>query len=100
MNNNVWLVIKEEDYYYDNKYYNIDVFETEEDAKRYLEEYVDILLYELESDYNDSRIEDDWPFEEAVEITKREYEVSIFLDDCYYISLDIEKKEVMKMGEN
>ena len=53
MNNNVWLVIKEEDYYYDDKYYNIDVFETEEDAVRYLEDYADILLYELESDYND-----------------------------------------------
>ena len=37
MNNNVWLVIKQEDYFYDDKYCNIDVFETEEDAKRYLE---------------------------------------------------------------
>ena len=100
MNNNVWLVIKEEDYYYDDKYYNIDVFETEEDAVRYLEEYTDILLYELESDYNDSIDEDDWTFEEAVEITKSSHRVTIFLDDHYYIYLEIEKKEVMKMGVN
>jgi hypothetical protein len=100
MNNNVWLVIKEEDYYYDDKYYNIDVFETEEDAVRYLEEYTDILLYELESDYNDSIDEDDWTFEEAVEITKSSHGVTIFLDDRYYIYLEIEKKEVMRMGGN
>jgi hypothetical protein len=100
MNNNVWLLIKEEDYYYDDKYYNIDVFETEEDAVRYLEEYTDILLYELESDYNDSIDEDDWTFEEAVEITKSSHGVTIFLDDRYYIYLEIEKKEVMKMGGN
>ena len=100
MNNTVWLIIKEEDYYYDDKYYNIDVFETEEDAVRYLEEYTDILLYELESDYNDGRDEDDWTFEEAVEITKSSHGVTIFLDDRYYIYLEIEKKEVMKMGGN
>ena len=100
MNNSVWLLIKEEDYCYDDKYYNIDVFETEEDAVRYLEDYADILLYELESDYNDSINEDDWTFEEAVEVTRSSHEVTIFLDDRYYIYLEIEKKEVMKMGGN
>lgn len=100
MNNSVWLIIREEDYFYDDKYYNIDVFETEEDAKRYLEDYVDILLYELESDYNDYRGEEDWTFEEAIEIKKEKNYVNIFLDDRYYITLDIEKKEVMKMGGN
>ena len=100
MNNSVWLLIKEEDYCYDDKYYNIDVFETEEDAVRYLEDYADILLYELESDYNDSINEDDWTFEEAVEVTRSSHEVTIFLDDRYYIYIDIEKKEVMKMGGN
>ena len=100
MNNNVWLFIKEEDYFYDDKYYNVDVFETKEDAEKYFEDYLDILLYELESDYNDRKGEDDWPFEEVVEITKERNYVRIFLDDCYYIFLEIEKKEVMKMGGN
>ena len=98
MNNDVWLIIKEEDYFYDDKYYNIDVFETKEDAEKYFEDYLDILLYELESDYNDRIRDDDWTFEEAVEITKERNYVRIFLDDCYYIFLEIEKKEVMKMG--
>ena len=98
MNNNVWLVIKQEDYFYDDKYCNIDAFETEEDAKRYLENYVDILLYELEKDYNDRKRETDWTFEEAVEINREEYYVNIYLDDFYYITIEIEKKEVMKMG--
>ena len=98
MNNNVWLIIKEEDYYYDDKYYNVDVFETEEDAKRYLEDYVDILLYELENDYNDKKRETDWTFNEAVEINREEYYVNIYLDDFYYITIEIERKEVMKMG--
>ena len=98
MNNSVWLLIKEEDYFYDDKYYNIDVFETKEDAEKYFEDYLDILLYELENDYNDRKREDDWSFEEAVEITKERNYVRIFLDDCYYIFLEIEKKEVMKMG--
>ena len=98
MNNNVWLVIKQEDYFYDDKYCNIDAFETEEDAKRYLENYVDILLYELENDYNDRKRETDWTFEEAVEINREEYYVNIYLDDFYYITIEIEKKEVMKMG--
>ena len=100
MNNNVWLLIKEEDYFYDDKYYNIDVFETKEDAEKYFEDYLDILLYELESDYNDRRGDDDWLFEEAIEITRERNYVRIFLDDCYYIFLEIKKKEVMKMGGN
>ena len=98
MNNTVWLVIKEEDYYWDDRYYNVDVFETEEDAVRYLEDYADILLYELENDYNDRKRETDWTFEEAVEINREEYYVNIYLDDFYYITIEIEKKEVMKMG--
>ena len=98
MNNNVWLVIKQEDYFYDDKYCNIDAFETEEDAKRYLENYVDILLYELENDYNDRKRETDWTFEEAVEINREEYYVNIYLDDFYYITIEIERKEIMKMG--
>ena len=100
MNNSVWLLIKEEDYFYDDKYYNIDVFETKEDAEKYFEDYLDILLYELESDYNDRIRADDCPFEEAIEITRERNYVRIFLDDCYYIFLEIEKKEVMKMGGN
>lgn len=96
--NNVWLVIKQEDYFYDDKYYNIDAFETKEDAKRYLENYVDILLYELENDYNDRKRETDWTFEEAVEINREEYYVNIYLDDFYYITIEIERKEVMRMG--
>lgn len=100
MNNSVWLLIKEEDYFYDDKYYNIDVFETKEDAEKYFEDYLDILLYELENDYNDRRDNDDCTFEEAIEITKERNYVRIFLDDCYYIFLEIEKKEVMKMGGN
>ena len=100
MNNNVWLIIKEEDYYYDDKYYGVDVFETREDAKRYFEDYVDILLYELETDYNDRKRETDWTFEEAIEIERKENYVSIYLDDCYNIFIEIEKKEVMKMGNN
>ena len=100
MNNNVWLVIKQEDYYYDDKYYGIDVFETEEDAKRYLEDFTDILIYELENDYNDRKRETDWTFEEAIEINREEYYVNIYLDDFYNISIEIEKKEVMKMGGN
>ena len=94
MNNNVWLVIKQEDYYYDDKYCNIDAFETEEDAKRYLENYVDILLYELEKDYNDRKRETDWTFEEAIEINREEYYVNIYLDDFYNISIEIEKKKL------
>ena len=100
MNNDVWLIIKEEDYFYDDKYYNIDVFETKEDAEKYFEDYLDILLYELESDYNDRKREDDWSFEESIEITREKNYARIFLDDSYYISLEIEKKEVMKMGGN
>lgn len=96
--NNVWLVIKQEDYFYDDKYYNIDAFETKEDAKRYLENYVDILLYELENDYNDRKRETDWSFEEAIEINREEYYVNIYLDDFYYITIEIERKEVMRMG--
>ena len=98
MNNNVWLVIKQEDYFYDDKYYNVDVFKTKEDAKKYFEDYVDILLYELECDYNDRKRETDWTFEEAVEIERKENYANIYLDDFYYITIEIEKKEIMRMG--
>ena len=96
----VWLIIKEDDdYFHNDKYYNIDVFETKEDAEKYFEDYLDILLYELENDYNDRiRADDGCPFEEVIEITREKNYVRIFLDDCYYIFLEIARKEVMRMG--
>ena len=96
----VYLIVKEEDFFYDDKYTDIDVFKTKDDAKEFLKDYFDILLYDLENDYNGSRREDDLTFEEAIEITEGKNYVRIYLEDAYYITIEIQEKEVMKMGGN
>lgn len=96
----VYLIVKEEDFFYDDKYIDIDVFKTKDDAEEFLKDYFDILLYDLENDYNGSKREDDLTFEEAIEITKEKNYVRIYLEDAYYITIEIQEKEVMKMGGN
>ena len=98
MNNKVWVLIREEDWFYDDKYTYLDVFETLEDARNYMAEYLEVLLFELETDYSDSD-----SFYEDIDINdyrmheKREDVVTLYMDDAYFITLGIEEKEIMKM---
>ena len=97
--NKVWVLIREEDWFYDNKYTYLDVFETLEDARNYMTEYLEVLLFELETDYSDGN-----SFYEDIDINdyrmheKREDVVTLYMDDAYFITLGIEEKEIMKMG--
>ena len=96
--NKVWVLIREEDWFYDDKYTHLDVFETLEDARNYMAEYLEILLFQLETDYRDSD-----SFYEDIDINdyrmheKREDVVTLYMDDAYFITLGIEEKEIMKM---
>ena len=95
----VWLIVKEEDYFYDDKYYDCFVFDTEESARKFYVDYIEILLYELEQDYIDRNGDEYDPFGDMVEVDTFDNGngTRIYLDDAYYISVYLQKKEVMSV---
>ena len=92
--NKVYIILREEDWYYDDKYTYIDVFDTKESAKKYFEVYLETLLKGLEENhYGDD-------FYDSIEITeyKKNENVQLYMDDSYWISLTIEEHDVMNMN--
>ncbi len=97
MNKKVWLIVKEEDWFHDSKYTDIDVFNDIESAQQFFEVYKDIILNELRERYEYH--EDAYTFEECVEINetkdKDERYISMHMEDDYYIEVYIMEKDVM-----
>ena len=90
--NKVYVVLREEDWFYDDKYSYINVFNSLESAKTYLEEYSEIFLSKLEDEYGGN-------FYDDVEINKYNIDnaVTIYMEDSYYIRISIEEHDVMSM---
>jgi hypothetical protein len=90
--NKVYVVLREEDWFYDDKYSYINVFNSLESAKTYLEEYSEIFLSKLEDEYGGD-------FYDDVEINKYNIDnaVTIYMEDSYYIRISIEEHDVMSM---
>lgn len=92
--NKVYVLLREEDWFYDEKYSYVDVFDSLESAKEYFEVFLEVILRELEEDYGES----DEPFMDVVEINKYDDGVvTIFMEDAYYIKISIEEHNVMSM---
>ena len=92
----VYVVLKEEDWFYDDKYSYINVFNSLDSAKTYLQEYLEIMLAELEDDYGEG-FQDDIEINDYRKDGDSEDVVSIFMEDSYYIRLSIEEHDVMSM---
>ena len=93
--NKVYVFLKEEDWFYDDKYSYVSVFDSLESAKEYFEVFLEVMLRELEEDYGES----DEPFMDVVEINryKEDSMITIYMEDSYYIRLSIEEHDVMSM---
>lgn len=89
--NKVWLIIKEEDYFYDDKYTDVDVFGDEKSAIEFFKVYCEALYNDLRKDDGSSEEE----FRGLVEVTESENHWRIYMEDNYYISLKIQEKDVM-----
>ena len=94
--NKVYVVLKEEDWFYDDKYSYINVFNSLNSAKTYLEEYLEVMLAELEDDYGEG-FQDDIEINDYRKDGDSEDVVSVFMEDSYYIRLSIEEHDVMSM---
>ena len=94
--NKVYVVLKEEDWFYDDKYSYINVFNSLESAKTYLQEYLEVMLAELEDDYGEG-FQDDIEINDYRKDGDSEDVVSVFMEDAYYIRLSIEEHDVMSM---
>ncbi len=101
MSKKVWLIVKEEDWFNDSKYTDIDVFNDIESAQQFFEVYKDIILNELRERHEDN--EDVYTFEECVEIRERKDKdkrsISMHMEDDYYIEIYIIEKDVMMYGK-
>lgn len=91
MNNKVWLIVKEEDFYYDDKYTDVDVFGDKESAIEFFKVYCEALYNDLRKDDGSSEEE----FRDMVEVTEWENHWTIYMEDNYHISLEIQEKDVM-----
>ena len=89
--NKVWLIVKEEDFFYDDKYTDVDVFGDEKSAIEFFKVYCETLYNDLRKD--DGSTEEE--FRDMVEVTEIENRWSIYMEDNYYISLEIQEKDVM-----
>lgn len=89
--NKVWLIVKEEDFYYDDKYTDVDVFGDKESAIEFFKVYCEALYNDLRKDDGSSEEE----FCDMVEVTEWENHWTIYMEDNYYISLEIQEKDVM-----
>ena len=95
--NKVYIILKEEnwfyDEFYDGKYASLNVFDTIESARNYFKVYIEAILDELEENYGD----DD--FYEMIEIDKYDEDIiSIEMEDNYYIRISIKEYNVMSMN--
>ncbi len=93
--NKVYVVLREEDWFYDDKYSFVDVFDSMDSAKTYLNEYLEVMLNDLEQDYGED-------FNDNIEIDRYDesdsnYAVTVHMEDSYYIRLSIEEHDIMSM---
>ena len=94
--NKVYIILKEEDWFYDDKYSSVTVFNSLESAKIYLQEYLEVMLAELEDDYGEG-FQDDIEINDYRTDGDPEDVVSVYMEDSYYIRLSIEEHDVMSM---
>ena len=94
--NKIYILKIDEDWFYGDRCFDVYAFKTLEDARKYMKEYSEALLFDLEVDYGNSE-----EFHNYIEITHcdKEDEISIYMEDAYHIYLSLEEKDIMKFKE-
>lgn len=85
----VWLIIKDGDWFYGEREYDIDVFNSLESAQAFFKEYTDIIRDDLMMDYPD----------EEIEVTTAENYQYFYIEDACGIEMYIKEKDVMSYEE-
>ena len=85
----VWLIIKDGDWFYGEREYDIDVFNSLESAQAFFKEYTDIIRDDLMMDYPG----------EYVEIRTSENYKYFYIEDTCGIEMYIKEKDVMSYEE-
>ena len=81
----VWLIVKDGDWFYGEREYDIDVFNSLESAQAFFKEYTDIIRDDLATDYPDDYID---------ETTAENYH-HFYIEDTCGIEMYIKEKDVM-----
>ena len=92
--NKVWLMLVEEDYFYDEKFTRVLCFSDKRSAKEYFEVFVQAMLIDLENDYD---ADDEFKFEDDIDIDyySDNTGVCLYMEDAYNIDIHLEEQEVI-----
>lgn len=89
----VWLIIKDEDWFYEDKNYDIDIFDTLESAHAFFKDYVNIIRDQLKQQIEEEFAEDTG-LDYIEETGNKDYH-DFYVDDMCYIRIYIEEKDIM-----
>ena len=88
----VWLIIKDEDWFYGDKNYDVDVFDTLESANAFFKDYVNIIRDQLKYDIGPDA-------EDDIEETANENYHCFYVEDMCSIEIYIKEKDIMSYEE-
>ena len=90
----VWLIIKDEDWFYGDKNYDVDVFDTLESANAFFKVYVNIIRDQLKQEVGEEFTEEDY-----IEDFGNENYHHFYVEDMCSIYISIEEKNIMSYEE-
>lgn len=85
----VWIIVKDCDWFYGEREYDIDVFNSLESAQAFFKDYTDIIRDDLTTDYPDDHIDE----------TTAENYLFFYIEDTCGIEMYIKEKDVMSYEE-
>lgn len=87
-----WLIIKDEDWFYEDRNYDIDIFDTLESAHAFFKDYVNIIRDQLKYDIGPDA-------EDDIEETANKNHHNFYVEDMCSIEIYIEEKDIMSYEE-
>jgi hypothetical protein len=96
--NKVYLVITEYNWIYDDNDIKIEVLDSLESAKRFLELQGDIILDQRKEEYVESGdLTESEKIEDYINVMRKSDYIDIYAEDEYSIQIYIEARDVMSM---
>jgi hypothetical protein len=96
--NKVYLVITEYNWFYDDNDIKIEVLDSLESAKRFLELQGDIILDQRKEEYVESGdLTESEKIEDYINVMRKSDYIDIYAEDEYSIQIYIEARDVMSM---
>lgn len=93
----VWLIIKDEDWFYGDRKYDIDVFDTLESANAFFKDYVNIIRDQLKQEVEEEFVGE--AEEDYIEETMNKDYHHFYVEDMCSIFISIEEKNIMSYEE-